>query len=148
MRYQKLCISVLLVAIAGGVLAGCNGKASHSDSETSTSYVYQFTAHCSGGDTVPGHANKMVLTQATGQREKVSVTDFYIDLGTAGNYKVIAPSTATWSGTPKKGGYTSVSGLQWGVNGRYSTFSGEIFWKTLDLDGDGNKEGKAIFYYD
>lgn len=147
MRYRKLCISVLLVAIAGGVLAGCSGNASHSDTKTSTSYVYQFTAHCSGGDTVPGHANKVILTQATGQREKVSVTDFYIDLGGAGNYKVTTRPETTWSGTPKQGGYTSVSGLQWGVNGRYSTFSGEIFWKTLDLDGDGNKEGKAVFYY-
>lgn len=148
MRYRKLCISVLLVAIAGGVLAGCNGKASHSDSETSTSYVYQFTAHCSGGDTVPGHANKMVLTQATGRRETVSVTDFYIDLGTAGNYKVTAPSTATWSGTPKKGGYTSVSGLQWRAGSSSSPFTGRVVWTSLDLDGDGNKEGKAIFYYD
>ena len=97
---------------------------------------------------MPGHANKMVLTQATGQREKVSVTDFYIDLGTAGNYKVIAPSRATWSGTPKKGGYTSVSGLQWGAGSSFSPFTGRVVWTSLDLDGDGNKEGKAVFYYD
>lgn len=148
MRYRKLCISVLLVAIAGGVLAGCNGKASHSDSETSTSYVYQFTAHCSGGDVASGHANKMVLTQATGRRETVSVTDFYIDLGSAGNYKITAPSTATWSGSPVVGGTTRVSGLRLRIGSSSSPVTGRVMWKSLDLNGDRRKEGKAIFYYD
>lgn len=146
-KISKITSIAIMLAITGGLMMGCDGDAKHKDKKTNTSYLYQYTANCSGGDTASGHSNKIVLTKATSQAATVSVSDFYIHIDYAGDYKVSTTSSATWSGSPTKGGNTSVTGLKWSIGSSSSALSGTIHWDSLDLDGDSKAEGNATFTF-
>lgn len=147
MKIKRFAAAAVLCLSSMAMLTGCpDPNTVHRDSRTNTSYLYQFTANCTGGGCASGHTNKMVLTKATCQSAVVSVSDFYIDVdGT--NYRIGTGSGCTWSGTPKAGGYTGVSNLYWQVGSCKSSFDGLIYWDSLDFDGDRYYEGNATFYY-
>lgn len=128
-------------------LTACGGGAKHKDSKVNTSYLYQYTANCNGGDVSSSHSNKVVLTKATGQSATVSVSDFYITVPYMGDFRVGVGSGASWSGSPQQGGNTSVTNLYWQAGSERSTLNGTIHWDSLDLDGDRYYEGNATFSY-
>ena len=149
MKTTKILSAMIVLALAAGTMTGCRkGEAKHKDTRTNTSYLYQYTANCSGGDTVSGHSNKVVLTDATGQPAVVSLSDLYVEPYSDGDaYKVYTLSGATWQGAPKKGGTTTITKLAITDGGFINAYlqSGTIYWESLDLDGDNKYEGKATF---
>ena len=147
---KQLFAFAALSAFALVTMTGCWGDADHKDSETSTSYLYQFRANCSGDNVADGHSNQILLTKASGSSAAVSVNDFYVDLGWGGTYPVGCESGASWSGTPRARASTDVYGLYWWVVGtteRSSIGHGVIYWNSLDLDGDQYAEGDASFQF-
>lgn len=156
MKTTKILSTMLVLALTAGSLTGCKGSKSGKDDGTltNTSYLYQYTAVCEGAELCEGHANKITLTDATGQEPVVAYIDFYLDLDGDGSadFRVKSSSSGTsrWSGTPGVGKVTKLTNVgAWLGTSCMPITGAQIKWNTMDTnDADNKAEGKATFSYD
>ena len=155
MKTTKILSAMIVLALTAGSLTACKGSKNGKDDGTltNTSYLYQYTAVCEGAELCIGHANKIILTDATGQEPVVAYTDFWIDLegDGIGDFRVKSALNATsrWSGTPAVGKVTTLTNVgAWLGTSCMPITGAQIKWNTMDTnDADKKAEGKATFSY-